>query len=120
MSDTVFARIINGELPTEFLYEDEHCVAIKDVNPQAPTHVLVIPRKPIVMLSEALDEDRALLGHLLLAAAKVARQLGVADGFRVIINNGEAAGMTVPHLHLHILAGREMSEAGIAQQGPGD
>lgn len=115
MSDTIFAKIVSGEIPTDFVYEDEHCVAINDINPLAPVHVLVIPRKAITMLSEATADDQALLGHLLLAAGNVARQLGVQDGFRVMINNGEAAGMTVPHLHLHILAGRSMSEASLAQ-----
>ncbi len=115
MSDTIFAKIVSGEIPTEFIYEDEHCVAINDINPLAPVHVLVIPRKAITMLSEATVEDQALLGHLMLAAGNVARQLGVEEGFRVMINNGAAAGMTVPHLHLHILAGRSMSEASMAQ-----
>ena len=114
MSGSIFTRIINGEIPGEFLYEDEHCVAIRDINPQAPTHVLVIPRKEIVMLSEAAPEDRDLLGHLMLAVGEVARQLGVDDGFRVVINNGESAGMTVPHLHVHILAGRDFPEGALA------
>ena len=115
MSETIFAKIVSGEIPTDFVYEDEHCVAINDINPQAPTHVLVIPRKPIEMLSEAGPEDQAVLGHLLLAAAKVAAQLGVADAFRLIVNNGEAAGMTVRHLHLHIIAGRAFSEGQLAR-----
>jgi histidine triad (HIT) family protein len=115
MSDTIFGKIISGEIPSEFIYEDEHCVAIHDVNPQAPTHVLVIPRKGIAMLSEAQDEDQALLGHLMLAAGNVARQLGVDDAFRLIVNNGEGAGMTIPHLHLHIIAGRSFSEGALAR-----
>ena len=115
MSDTIFAKIIAGDIPSEFIYEDEHCVAINDINPQAPTHVLVIPRKAIAMLSEAQPEDQALLGHLMLAVGNVARQLGVADAFRVIMNNGEGAGMTVPHLHVHILAGRTFSEGQLAR-----
>ena len=115
MSETIFTKIINGELPAEFVYQDEHCVAINDINPLAPTHVLVIPRKPVVMLSEAEAEDQELLGHLMLVVGKVAAQLGVQEGFRVMINNGESAGMTVPHLHLHILAGRTMSEGSLAQ-----
>lgn len=115
MSETIFAKIVSGEIPTDFVYEDEHCVAINDINPLAPVHVLVIPRKPVVMLSEASAEDQALLGHLMLVVGKVAAQLGVSEGFRLMVNNGEAAGMTVPHLHLHILAGRSMSEGSLAQ-----
>ncbi|MHA7816297.1 MAG: histidine triad nucleotide-binding protein [Pseudohaliea sp.] len=110
MSDTVFGKIVAGEIPAEFIYEDEHCVAIHDINPQAPVHVLVIPRKAIAKLSDAEEEDGELLGQLMLAAGRVARQLGVADGFRLIVNNGESAGQTVFHLHLHIIAGRSFTE----------
>ena len=110
MSDTIFGKIIAGEVPAELIYEDEHCIAINDINPQAPVHVLVIPRKPIEKLSDAEEDDQALLGHLLLAAGNIARQLGVADGFRLIINNGEKGGQTVFHLHLHIIGGYEISE----------
>ena len=95
MSDTIFAKIVSGEIPSEFIYEDEHCVAINDINPQAPIHVLVISRKAIPKLSDAGPEDQALLGHLMLAVGKVAAQLGVSDAFRLIVNNGERAGMTV-------------------------
>ena len=115
MSDTIFAKIVSGEIPSEFVYEDEHCVAINDINPQAPTHVLVIPRKGIPMLSEAQPEDQQLLGHLMLAVGNITRQLGVSDAFRLIVNNGERAGMTVPHLHLHIIAGRTLAEGALAQ-----
>ena len=115
MSDTIFAKIVSGEIPSEFIYEDEHCVAINDINPQAPTHVLVIPRKAITMLSDAQAEDQALLGHLMLAVGKIAAQLGVAEAFRLIVNNGEGAGMTVHHLHLHIIAGRAFSEGQLAR-----
>lgn len=104
--DTVFGQIIRGEIPTEFVYEDEHCIAINDINPQAPVHVLVIPKKPIPRLVDAEPEDQALMGHLMLAVGKVAEQLGVAEAFNVFINNGAEAGQTVFHLHLHILAGR--------------
>ena len=110
MSDSIFAKIISGEIPAEFIYEDEHCVAINDINPQAPVHVLVIPRLAISQLSAAQPEDQALLGHLMLAAGKVADQLGVADAFRLIVNNGTGAGQTVFHLHLHIIAGRTFAE----------
>ncbi len=113
MSETIFSRIISGDIPAERIYEDEHCIAINDVNPQAPVHVLIIPKKPIPMLSQAGEEDQALLGHLLLAVSKVARQLGVEDGFRMFINNGEDGGQTVFHLHVHLLAGFKMKEAGL-------
>ena len=114
MSETIFSKIISGEIPSEFIYEDEYCVAIHDINPLAPVHVLVISRKPIVKLSDADPEDAALLGHLMLAVGTVAKQLGVDEAFRLIVNNGEGAGMTIPHLHLHILAGRTFSEGRMA------
>ncbi|WP_439102568.1 histidine triad nucleotide-binding protein [Congregibacter sp.] len=110
MADSIFTKIINGEIPAEKIYEDEHCIAIYDINPQAPVHVLLIPKKIIEKLSDAEDSDQALLGHLMLAAGNVARQLGVADAFRLIINNGEGVGMTVHHLHMHIIAGSTLSE----------
>jgi histidine triad (HIT) family protein len=110
MEDTIFGKITRGEIPTEFLYEDDDCVAIRDINPQAPTHVLIIPRKPIPRLVDSEAEDQALLGHLLLVAGRVADKLGVGEAFRLVINNGEGGGQTVFHLHLHILAGREMTE----------
>ena len=111
MTDTVFAKIIAGEIPSNKLYEDEHCIVIPDINPVAAVHVLVIPKKPIKMLSEASAEDQALLGHLMLTVGKVAKQLGVSEGYRVIINNGADGGQTVFHLHLHIIAGLAMNEA---------
>ena len=114
MSDTIFGKITRGEIPTEFLYEDDQCVAIRDINPQAPTHVLIIPRKPIPRLVDAVPEDQALLGHLLLVAGDVAEKLGVGDAFRLIVNNGDGGGQTVFHLHLHILAGRDMTEGQLA------
>jgi len=115
MADTIFGKITRGEIPTEFIYEDEHCVAIKDINPLAPTHVLVIPRKPIPRLVDADAEDQALLGHLMVVVGKVAQQLGVGEGFRLVVNNGEDGGQTVFHFHLHILAGRQMAEGDLAQ-----
>ena len=114
MSDTIFGKITRGEIPSEFLYEDEHCVVIQDIHPQAPTHVLIIPRKPIPRLVDAQQSDSELLGHLLLVAGKVANDLGVGAGFRLVINNGADGGQTVFHLHLHILAGRSMSEGELA------
>jgi histidine triad (HIT) family protein len=110
MTDTIFGKITRGEIPSDFLFEDEHCVVIRDINPQAPTHVLIIPRKPIPRLVDADPDDQALLGHLLLVAGRVAEDLGVGDAFRLVINNGEGGGQTVFHLHLHILAGRNMTE----------
>ena len=106
MSDTIFGKIISGEIPSEFLYEDEHCIVINDINPQAPVHVLVIPKKCIPRLVDAEPEDQALLGHLMQVIGKMAEQLGVAEAFNVFINNGADAGQTVFHLHLHLLAGR--------------
>jgi histidine triad (HIT) family protein len=114
MSDTIFGKIISGEIPSEFLYEDDLCIAINDINPQAPVHVLVIPRKGIPRLVDAQDDDQALLGHLMLVAGKVATQLGVGDAFRLVVNNGEDVGMTIYHLHLHVLAGSQFSEAHMA------
>ncbi len=113
MTDTVFGKILAGEIPAERLYEDEHCIVINDAYPQAPVHLLVIPRKPIAKLSDSAVEDQALLGHLLLVVNKMAEQLGVSDGFRVIINNGDKGGQTVFHLHVHLIAGYEMKEAGL-------
>ena len=103
---TLFSRIIAREIPADIVYEDDLCLAFRDINPQAPTHVLVIPKKEIPRLIDAKEEDQALLGHLLLAAGKIARQLNVGDAFRLAINNGEQAGQSVLHLHLHLLAGR--------------
>jgi histidine triad (HIT) family protein len=109
MSDkTIFQKIIDREIPAEFLHEDDQCVAIRDVNPQAPTHALVIPKKLIVRVGEASDDDQAVLGHLLLVARKVAAAEGLEDGFRIVINNGPAGGESVPHLHVHVLGDRQM------------
>lgn len=106
---TLFGKIIRREIPADIVYEDELCLAFRDINPQAPTHVLVIPKKEIAKLSDADPDDQALLGHLLLAASKVARQLGVGEAFRLVVNNGAGAGQSVFHLHLHILAGRKLA-----------
>ncbi len=113
MTETLFAKIINRELPADIVYEDEHCIAIKDIAPKAPVHLLVIPRKPIPRLVDASDEDKALLGHVMLAAGEIARQAGVDEAFRLIINNGAGAGQTVFHLHLHILGGKNFSESSL-------
>jgi histidine triad (HIT) family protein len=114
MSDTIFGKIIRGEIPSAFLYEDEHCIAINDISPQAPVHVLVIPKRAIARLVDAQDSDQAMLGHLMLVAGKLASQLGVGDAFRLVVNNGEKAGQTVFHLHLHIIAGRPFAEGQMA------
>ena len=106
---TLFGKIIRRELPAEIVYEDEWCLAFRDINPQAPTHVLLVPKKEIDKLSSATPEDQSLLGHMLLAAGKVARKLGVGDTFRIVVNNGAEAGQTVFHLHLHILGGRKLN-----------
>lgn len=105
---TLFSKIISRAIPADIVYEDQHCLAFRDINPQAPTHVLLVPKQEIPRLADANLEDQALLGHLLLAAGKVARQLGVGDAFRLVVNNGEDAGQTVFHLHLHLLAGRPL------------
>ena len=108
MSDTIFGKIIRREIPADIVYEDELALAFKDINPQAPTHILVIPKKPIPRLSEATAEDESLLGHLLWTVKKVAEQVGLSKGYRVVINNGADGGQTVDHIHLHILGDRQM------------
>ena len=109
MSKTIFQKIIDREIPSKFVHEDDLCVAIHDVNPQAPVHVLIIPKKPLPRLGAATAADQALLGHLLLTAAAVARNLGVDEtGYRIVINNGRDGGETVPHMHVHLLGRRVM------------
>lgn len=108
MSDTIFGKIIRREIPANIVYEDDLALAFKDVNPQAPTHILVIPKKPIPRVSEASTEEQDLLGYLLLIVKKVAEEAGLKNGYRVVINNGDDAGQSVDHLHLHILGGRRM------------
>lgn len=108
--NNVFARILRKEVPAQVLHEDEHCLAFRDAAPQAPTHFLVVPKRPIRMLADAGPGDAQALGHLLLTAAAVAKQQGVGDrGFRVAINNGAGAGQSVFHLHVHVLAGRNFA-----------
>lgn len=106
MADTLFTKIINRQIPADIVYEDELCLAFRDINPQAPVHVLLVPKQPLDMLSNAKPEDEALLGHLMLAAGRIARQLNVDGAFRLVINNGKEGGQLVFHLHMHILAGR--------------
>ncbi|MGQ9658609.1 MAG: histidine triad nucleotide-binding protein [Thermochromatium sp.] len=109
MSDTIFGKIAAGEIPADLVYKDEDVVAFRDINPQAPTHLLVIPRQPIPTLDAAGPEDAELLGKLLLVAAQVAREAGIAErGYRVVINCNAEGGQTVFHLHLHVLGGRPM------------
>lgn len=106
---TLFEKIIHREIPADILYEDEYCMAFKDIAPQAPLHALLIPKQCIPKLSHSQLSDQELLGHLMLKAGEIAAQEGYQDCFRVVINNGEEVGQTVFHLHLHILAGREFS-----------
>ncbi len=108
MGDTLFTKILNKEIPAEIVYEDELCFAIKDINPQAPVHLLLISKKPLDRLSNATQEDQALLGHMLLAVGKITRQLKIDGAFRLTVNNGAQAGQSVFHLHMHILAGRPL------------
>jgi len=110
MSKNIFEKIIAREIPADIVYEDELVLAFRDINPMAPTHVLIVPKKSIARLSEAGAEDEKLLGHLLLKAGEVARQLGLDRGsYRLVINNGKDGGESVPHLHCHLLGGRGLA-----------
>jgi histidine triad (HIT) family protein len=107
---TLFTRIIEGEIPGDFVHRDDHCVVLRDINPQAPTHLLVIPVKPLVGIQIAEEGDRSLLGHLLLVAKRVAEDEGLGpDGYRLVVNAGDHGGQQVPHLHIHVLGGRQMA-----------
>ncbi len=107
---TLFEKIVDREIPADIVYEDDICLCFHDINPQAPTHLLIVPRKPIPRISESEDADIDILGHLLLTAKKVSKQEGFdQSGFRTVINNGSDGGEEVPHLHLHILAGRKLN-----------
>ena len=106
---TLFEKIIAREIPAKIEYEDGQCIVIHDIDPQAPTHFLVIPKKMIARVGEAQPEDATLIGHLLLTAASVAKSLNLKGGFRVVINNGKDGGEAVPHLHVHVLGGRPMA-----------
>jgi len=108
--DTIFGKILRGEIPSKPVYSDDEYYAFADIRPQAPTHILIIPRKPIPKISDATDEDRMLLGGLMLKANEIARKLGIADdGYRLVINCGKHGGQDVYHLHLHLLGGRQMA-----------
>jgi histidine triad (HIT) family protein len=106
MTDNIFLKIANKQIKADLVYEDDQCVAFRDINPQAPTHVLIIPRKEIRTHADLTPADEALVGHLHLVAAKLAEQLGLGNGYRLVLNCKESAGQTVPHLHLHLLGGR--------------
>lgn len=109
MSSTLFEKIINKEISADILYEDDLAIIINDINPQAPTHLLIIPKKVIPKLSDATAEDKEVLGHLMLLAGKIAEDLGLDETFRLVVNNGAKAGQSVFHLHLHLLSGRNLS-----------
>lgn len=108
MPDCIFCRIIRGEAPAKKVYEDERALVFEDINPQAPTHVLIIPKKHIIGLKEAQAEDAEIIGYLHLVAAKIARERGIEDGYRTVFNVGPRAGQSVFHLHLHLLGGRSL------------
>lgn len=108
MSDTIFTKIINKEIPADIVYEDDSSLAFRDVNPQAPVHILIIPKKPMEQLNDAEVSDQELLGHLIFVAHKVAEKEGVADGYRLVLNNGVGAGQLVMHVHFHLIAGRPL------------
>jgi len=107
--ETLFEKIINRDIPTDIVYEDDQCIAFRDIAPQAPLHVLLVPKIVITKLSESTVDQQSLLGHLMLTAPKIAAQEGYEKAFRLVINNGAEAGQSVFHLHLHILAGRDLS-----------
>jgi histidine triad (HIT) family protein len=109
MSKTLFERIITREIPADIVYEDDLVLAFRDIKPQAPVHVLIVPKKPIPRVAEAAPEDHRVLGHLLLKAAEVAAKLGLKNGYRLVINNGPDGGESVPHLHCHVLGGRHLA-----------
>ncbi len=108
-TETIFSKIISREISVDIVYEDDLALAFKDIHPQAPVHILVIPKKPIPTLADAESQDHALLGHLLLTAKLVAKEAGLENGYRVVINTGDDGGQTVYHLHLHILGGRQLN-----------
>jgi histidine triad (HIT) family protein len=110
MSKTLFEKIVAREIPAQIVFEDDLVLAIRDINPQAPTHILIFPKKPVPRIAEAHADDQSLLGHLLLKAAEIAAKLGLdKSGYRLVINNGADGGETVPHLHCHILGGRHLA-----------
>ena len=107
---TIFSQIINRELPAEIIYEDDTCLAFKDINPKAPIHIMIIPKKEIISMATVTDADREILGHLMLKASKIAKDMGIEEsGYRIVVNTNKDAGQSVYHLHLHLLGGRSMS-----------
>ena len=108
MAKTIFKRIIDREIPADIVFEDDRCLAFRDISAQAPTHVLVIPKREISGVSQATDADEAVLGHLLVVASQLAKQLGLDSGYRLVINDGNHGGQSVPHLHVHLLGGRQL------------
>ena len=106
---TLFEKIIARQIPADIVFEDDHCLAFRDIAPQAPVHILIVPKNPLERVGAASQADRALLGHLLFSAAEIARLEKLADGYRIVINNGSNGGETVPHLHVHLLGGRQLS-----------
>ena len=108
MADTIFARIIRGEVPARIVHDDDLCLAFHDVAPQAPVHVLVIPKRPIASLADVTPDDAPLLGHLVAVATRLAATLGLADGYRLVVNCGRDGGQSVDHLHVHLLGGRRL------------
>jgi histidine triad (HIT) family protein len=109
MSKTLFERIIAREIPAKIEHEDEHCIVLHDIQPQAPVHLLIIPKKALPRIGAATTDDQALLGHLLLTASNLAKKLQLANGFRLVVNNGPDGGESVPHLHVHLLARRPLA-----------
>ena len=109
MSKTLFEKIIDKEIPAEIIFEDEIAIVIKDINPQAPTHLLIIPKKVIPKLSDSSDDDKDVLGHLMLIARDISNELGLDETFRLVVNNGAKAGQSVFHLHIHLLSGRQLN-----------
>ena len=109
MSQTLFERIIAREIPAKIEHEDEHCIVLHDIEPQAPVHLLIIPKKALPRIGAATNDDQALLGHLLLTASHLAKKLQLVNGFRLIVNNGPDGGESVPHLHVHLLARRPLA-----------
>jgi histidine triad (HIT) family protein len=108
LKDNIFLKIINRQIPSDIVYEDEQCLAFRDVNPQAPVHVLIIPKKVVPTHADLTEEDKPMMGHLHVVAARLAEKLGIQEGYRLVLNCKEPAGQTVPHLHLHLLGGRPM------------
>ena len=109
MPKTIFQKIIDREIPAKIEHEDEHCIVLHDIQPQAPVHLLIIPKKPIPRVAEAATADETVLGHLLLTAGTMAKKLNLEKGFRLVINNGPDASESVPHLHVHLLAKRQLT-----------